>query len=143
MIKSNKRKAFAMIMAMGVIVLIAGMMAASLSFSSQTSKQSSDIYLREQAELYAKSAAEFALLDIASRAPCTGAAGFNIPFGIGGIFNINVTYQFVYDVACGGGIDYTQVTTADQNGSVLLDITVTTNEGTEPIRIFRRTIQKL
>ena len=35
------------------------------------------------------------------------------------------------------------ITTPEQNGSVLMDITVTSEAGSEPIRYFRRTIQKL
>jgi len=143
------RKGFAIVMAMGAIVIIAGIMAASLSLTSQTSKRTTDIYLYEQAELYAKSAAERTLLQIAANAPCVAPVrNYNLD---NNIYNINVDLLYIYTApspcATASGTDYLSdantITTDEQDGSVLMDITVTTNAGTEPIRIFKRTIQKL
>src|SRR3990167_7195480 len=97
----KKRSGFAMIMAVIVILVISTIMALSLALTTETSKRTTDLYLYEQAVLHAKSAAELALLDIA---------------------------------------------TPEQNGSVLMDFTITLHDQTiasEPIRYFRRTIQKL
>ena len=70
----------------------------------------------------------------------------------GTIYDANVTMSYVYTEAttnvagdaCNEYISY--INTPEQNGSVLMDITVTINDASvasEPIRYFRRTIQKL
>jgi len=148
-----------MIMAIAAIVVIAGIMTISLSITSQTSKRTTDIYLYEQAALYSKSAAEFALLQIANAAPCSipfinTTFGDNVIANVNNIYDVNITLQYIYsgniaaDSPCftALGVDYTQVQTDEQNGSVLMDIAVTVDDPTitsEPIRYFRRTIQKL
>lgn len=135
----SKRSAFAMIMAIFVIIIISTIMALSLSLTSQTSKRTTDIYLYEQAELVAKSAVERALLEVANNG-CQ-----NTFITDTGMFDISVTMQYIYTGAIGGCTSYFNITTPEQNGSVLMDVEVTVknNITTEPIRFFRRSIQKL
>ena len=137
----------AMIMAIIAIVIIGTIMALALALNSQTTKQTTDLYLYEQAVLLSKSATEYALLRIAQNDPCTNIDG---NFTQDGIYDINISAQYIYDsnTSCiaNGGTLYTTVTTPEQNGSVLLDVTVSVtdkNVTTEDIRYFRRTIQKL
>jgi len=146
-ILKSSRNGMAMIMAIAVIVILATIMALSLSLTAQTGKRTTDIYLYEQSALYAKSAAELALLDIAQSGPCLTNQNYSFDAGL---YDANITFKYVYKgLTCGDidgdGIDedYFSITTDEQNGSVLMDITVTTNAGTEPIRYFRRSIQKL
>jgi len=139
-----KKNAIAMIMAMVVIVIVSTIMALSLSMTTLTTKKTTDIYLYEQAMLYSKSVAELALLEIAKKG-CQNS--FNKNFD--NIYDANVTMKYIYTsatensdgVSCDEYISY--IKTDEQNGSVLMDITVTSNVGSEPIRYFRRTIQKL
>jgi len=133
-----KRGAFAMITAIIVVMVIGGLMAFSLSLVSDTTKRTTDLYLYEQTVLYSKSVAELALLDIAQNG-CTN--NFNTTFN--GIYDANVSMKYIYNSVVSGCDSYFTVDTPEQNGSVLMDITVSTNEGTEPIRYFRRVIQKL
>jgi type II secretory pathway component PulK len=145
----KNRSGFAMIMAIIVVAIITTIMAISLSLTTQTSKRTTDLYLYEQAVLYSKSAAELALLDIANRDPSTNCANsFNVSFPeTNPIYDANVTMRYVYNSAVGTCVDYVNVTTPEQNGSILMDITVSVradaNITAEPIRYFRRTIQKL
>ena len=146
----KSKNAFAMIMAIFVIVIISTIMALSLSLTSQTTKRTTDIYLYEQTSLYAKAAAERALLKIAQNNatanPC-GYAGEN--YQIDGVYDVNITARYVYTsfpVTCNTSQQFTTITTEEQNGSVLLDIAVSVNDTTitpEPIRYFRRSLQKL
>ncbi len=144
----SKKNGFAMIMAITVIVIIATIMALSLSLTSKTTKTTTDVYLYEQAELYAKAASEIALLDIAKNG-CQNTN--NIIFGTAGEikYDANVTMQYIYTNNSGGCATYTPntpVSTPEQNGSVVMDISVTLHDPSitsEPIRYFRRTIQKL
>lgn len=139
----KKRSGFAMIMAIAIIVILATIMALSLSLTTETTKRTVDVYLYEQVALHAKSAAELALLDIAKGGPCTTIAPYAIDF-----YDINVSVQYIYTnpSPCSTALTYFETATPEQNGSVLMDVTVSVNDAnitTEPIRYFRRTIQKL
>jgi hypothetical protein len=105
------------------------------------------LYLYEQVALHAKSGAELALLNIAQNG-CQNS--YNVVLDT--IYDVNVTMQYIYTgpttnlagTNCNEYISY--ITTDEQNGSVLMDVTVSINDAsitTEPIRYFRRSIQKL
>lgn len=134
------RGGMAMVMALSVIVIVGTIMTLSLSLTTQTAKRTTDIYLYEQAALYSKSAAELALLDIAAASPCS-ITTWNQSFD--STYNANITMKYIYTSPCSSPAQYFTITTPEQNGSVMMDISITTNAGTEPIRYFRRTIQKL
>jgi len=148
LLRFSHKSGFAMIMAIASIVVIAGIMALSLSMNTLSAKKTTDIYLYEQAQLYTKSATQYALLQIASQGPCS-PKNINTTFGANAIgdsnniYNVNINLLYVYNKPCGN--DFLQVTTPEQNGSVLIDITITTssNVSSEPLRITKRTIQKL
>jgi type II secretory pathway pseudopilin PulG len=152
-----KKRGFAMIMAIILIVILSTIMAYTLTLTTQTTKQTGDLYLREQAVLLAQSAAEYTLLAISGQArgtngntTCLGGVNGTYPNATNPIFDINVSVGYI-GLNCvnfiGNGYNYiSTITTPESNGTVLLDITVTTHDGnisTEPIRYFRRTIQKL
>jgi hypothetical protein len=124
-------------------------MALTLTLTSQTTKQTTDLYLREQAVLLAQSAAEYTLLAISGHdrnTNCLGAVNIQYPTSTNPIFDINVSINYI-GLNCQNGFNYIQnISTPESNGSVLLDITVASHDtttSTEPIRYFRRTIQKL
>jgi len=137
----SKKNGIAMIMAIAVIVVLSTIMALSLSLTSQTAKKTTDIYLYEQVVLYSKSAAELALLEIANNG-CIN--NFNTTFD--NIYDANITMKYIYTNEVAGCDKYITINTPEQNGSVLMDITVSVTDSTiisEPIRYFRRIIQKL
>ena len=143
------RNGMAMIMAIAVIVVVATIMALSLSLATQTTKRTTDLYLYEQATILSHSAAELALLRISQATPCNQASfNFSDPV-VSPIFDINVSLQYVYTApspcVAGAGVAYFNTDTNETNGTVLMDITVSTRPGitTEPIKYFRRSIQKL
>lgn len=152
--QAKARNGMAMIMAIVFIVVIATIGALSLQLTTQTTKTTTDAYLYEQAALYAKSATERALLEIAKKG-CRNE--YNITLGDSGEiqYDANITMQYVYTNAvhednnsskpnCNEYISY--IDTPEENGSVLMDTTITLHDPsitTEPIRYFRRTLQKL
>lgn len=142
-----KKSAFAMIMAISVIVIISTIMALSLAMTAETTKRTTDLYLYEQAVLLSKSAAEYALLRVSQDGPCSHTNDLN--FRHDGIYDINIALKYIYTQPspCANANDkYFDISTPEQNGSVLMDITVSVtdeNITTEPIRYFRRSIQKL
>ena len=139
----GKRSGFAMIMAMGVIILVATIMLLSLNTTALTSKRTVDLYFYEQAELHAKSAIEYSLYQIATNG-CQSTP--YVVSNLDGIYDINITTRFI-GTSASGCTDYiTTLATPEQNGSVLMDVTVSIPAnitGSEPIRYFRRTVQKL
>jgi Tfp pilus assembly protein PilX len=141
----KKRSGFAMIMAIAVIVIIATIMALSLALTTETSKRTVDLYLYEQTALHAKSATELALLEIAKRDPNTNCLNsYSTTFD--DIYDVNITMRYVFTGTVGTCSKYFDIVTPEQNGSVLMDTAVRVNDqsiSSEPIRYFRRTIQKL
>jgi len=141
------RSGIAMIMAISVIVIIATILALSLALTTQTTKSTTSMYLHEQSILLAKSATEYALLKIAQDGYCTHTNDLN--FTQDSLYNINISIRYVYDNLsnpCTAAQTYTTVETDEQNGSALIDVSVTVSDvtvTTEPIRYFKRTIQKL
>ena len=152
----TKRGGFAIIMAIAVIVVLATIMALSLSLTSQTAKRTTDIYLHEQVVLLAKSAVEFSLFQIAANGPCYNDAN-TLNFKHNNIYDINITNRFIYTfkdpantvLECLAGTTAASLTynaNPDSNGTVIIDVAISVDDTTitsEPIRYFRRTIQKL
>ena len=142
-ILNSSRNAMAMIMAIMVIVIIGTIMALSLSLTSQTGKQTTNLYLYEQSVLLSKSATEYALLKIAQDGPCSHQNDLN--FKQDSVYDINISIGYIYTAGvC--TTQYATVITPEQNGSALIDVAVSVTDKSvtsEPIRYFRRTIQKL
>lgn len=146
----SSRSGMAMIMAITVIVIIATIMSLSVALTTQTTKKTTDLYLYEQAVLLSHSATEYALLKIAQDGPCSNTA---LNFTQDDIYDINISLKYIYTAPspCSAAQTYTTVQNTgtienDQNGSVLMDVAVSVTDPsvvTEPIRYFRRTIQKL
>jgi hypothetical protein len=143
------RRGIGLIMAIAFIVLVATIGALALSFSTQTSRQTGDVYLRAQAELLAMSATEYALLalsahNISDANNCIN--NINIEHN-NELFTINMTMSYIgsdlplanCNVLNGAG----NIATVDSNVTVLIDTIVqSTLTDREPIRIHRRTLQK-
>lgn len=147
------RRGFSLITAIVFIVLVSSIAALSLSFSGLSTKQTTDLYLREQAELLVQSGTEFALLaisghDINATNNCLNALNIQYPqTGVGALFDINVTINYMgIGLPAGCNTLSNTVATVDSNITVIIDTIVQTtpenNISTEPIRLHRRTIQK-
>jgi len=164
--KDNLRSGMAMIMAIGFLVIIAGLLASMLNMSSVTTKRTEHMYFKEQAQLLAKSATEFALLAISGHnrignTNCITTINSQFPANAP-YFDINATIRYIgLRGAVGGGCD-TYITepfvptgnnvAPESEGTVMIDIYVSSIEnagGAAPglqlgqaIRYHRRTLQK-
>lgn len=146
-----QKKGFAMIAALAVIVIIATTLALSLKLSTQTTKNTVDLYIKEQANLLVRSAGEYAKLRIAlDNNTTTCYNGETLLENNMYIINLNVTYAFSADSA----LEFPTCTlftssSLQQNleyGAAKIDITVEVNDPTittEPIRIFKRKLIEL
>ena len=148
-LKSTHKSGMAMIMAITVIVIMATIMALSLSLTTQTTKKTSDLYLYEQATILSHSAAEYAMLRASLVTPCSFKG---TSFSYNNTFDINISMQYIANnpSAChtnanANTIEYSTIAFPASNGTVIMDITVSSKDdiSTEPIRYFRRSIQKL
>lgn len=142
------RNGFTLLSAIFLMVLIAILMMLAFSLSSQTTKQTSDLYLREQAQLLAKSSTELALLAISGHdnsKDCIEQINLQYPHG-GTVFDINMSlFYFGNNLPCSPNrILDNAVATAESNGTVLIDTIVTYRDidTNETVRYHRRTIQK-
>lgn len=150
------RRGFSMITAIIFIIIVATLGALALSLSSSSVKQTSDLYLKEQAEILTQSATEYALLAISGHdfsANCLNAINSTYTAdGTNVLFDINISlYYFGNGLPANcskpsGSINVvsSNIDTNESNLTVLIDTIVTSraNVSTEPIRIHRRTIQK-
>ncbi len=142
------RPAFTLLSAIFLMVLVAVLLMLSLSISSQTIKQTGDLYLKEQAQLLAKSSTEFALLAISAhdnRVDCINQIHLDYPGEGTKLFDIDMTLYYI-----GAGLPATcnllenSIATRESNGTVMIDTVVSyTDPATdEQVRFYRRTIQK-
>ena len=146
---TTSRSGMAMIMAIVVIVIVATILALSLSLTSKTSKKTTDLYLYEQAAILSHSAAEYAMLKISQANPCSIAT---LNYNYNNIYNINTSMFYISTAGSSCDSNATAIfrrrgVTAHpaSDGTVILDISVATLPGitSEPVRHFRRSIQKL
>ena len=143
------RRGFGLITAIIILMTVASLMALTISLSSSTVKNTTDIYLKEQAELLARSATEYALLAISGHdnsINCIQNINIAYPKNVPNhTHEANLTIYYIGNAipSCANILDNT-IATNDSNLTVLIDTTVTVNPSltTEPIRVHRRTLQK-
>lgn len=144
---ATKRHAFAMILAIFVIVLIAAGGALLLSNTAIGSKSVTDNYVRAQAELLAQSATDYTLMRAqgATGSPCLNTLNITVNnAGGAAMFDINSTLSYSFRGTAPSINCTTLATNTGQDTMVLIDVTVKDhNLSSEPIRIQKRSWQKL
>jgi len=142
----NTRGGFSVVVAILVMVLISSILVLSLSLSSKSIKQTTDIYLKAQAEILARSATEYAVLAISGHDMIHGGDCLeNINLSYNNMFDANMTIMYIGDnLPCNNNILTNNIKTAESNVTVIIDTIVSVKDGIadEPIRIHRRTVQK-
>lgn len=135
----------AMIMAIAVIIIISTILALALSLTSKTSKGTVNIYAHEQANLFARSALEYAKLQIGfqnsslNRCQYTGEA-----FTESGIYNITISVDYIYNNTVSNCGKFTLLQAQDF-GAAVVDVIVEVPQSVlgEPIRVFKRKLIEL
>ncbi|MBS9778843.1 MAG: type II secretion system protein [Campylobacteraceae bacterium] len=143
------KKGFSLLTAIIFIVTVATIGALSLSMSNVTAKQTGDLYLRTQAELLAQSATGLALMGITAHdingTNCLNQINGTFPDTTNPVFDISVTISYLgREIPAGCNIVSNTVQNNESNLTVIVD-TVVSSHGdiaTEPIRFYKRTIQK-
>ena len=158
---SGRRGGFALIAAVFLMLLLSFMVLKMLSYSTENAQQVINDYLLEQAQLAAYGATEFAMLQISEEdhtVGCTQTISMNYPSTGTKLFDVNITIQYVWlntaiptlAASCQNTLvtgNTVTVTTPEQNGSAYIDVVVATDTAniglTEPVRVHRKTLQKL
>jgi len=145
------RRGFGLITAIIIMVTVATLMTLMIGLSSGGVKVTMDIYLKEQAEILARSATEYALLAISGHdnsKNCIEKINITYPNSANPTHEANLTIYYM-----GRDIPFTcknilanDINTSESNMTVIIDAVVSVNQVntgiTEPIRVHRRTIQK-
>ncbi|HIC44925.1 MAG TPA: type II secretion system protein [Sulfurimonas sp.] len=155
--KTPLRSGMAMILAIAFLVVIAGIMATMLNLSSLGNKRSEHLYFKEQAQLLAKSATEYALLAISAHDRTGGSCitTINSQFPASNpYYNITTNIRYIGLEDLGGTCQSSSpinptslvstISTPESIGTVLIDVQVSNiNTGlTENVVFHRRTLQK-
>jgi len=145
------RKGFSLITAIIFLFVVATLSILALSMSSQSAKQTTDQYLKIEAELLAKSGTEYALLAISGHEVnatngCLNHIDIKYPTSSTNYtHDINISIKYIGNGLPAGCTQLgSDIATADSNRTVIIDTIVSTNPAiaAEPIHIHRRTIQK-
>jgi len=137
------RKGFGIVTAIIIMMTIATLMSLMISLATTTVKQTTDVFLKQQAELMLRSTTEYALLAISghdNNVNCVKSVTVNTAILTS---RANIWYIGNSIPGCTQVLDNTIVTN-DSNLTVVIDVFVKTNAGVtdEPIKLHRRTIQK-
>jgi hypothetical protein len=145
------RRGFGLITAIIILVAVATLMSLMVVLSSASLKHTTDIYLKEQAELLARSAVEYTLLAISghdNNNSCIENVNISYPNSATPTHEANVTVYYFFKGAPANcnHVLVNNIATKESNLTALIDVKVSVdmnNTGiTEPIVIHRRTIQK-
>lgn len=152
--KKYIKKGFSLVMAVFFVLLISTLGMLSLNFSSQLVHKSVNIYMKEQAELYAMSATELTVMamqayDYRTKGDCLKETHYD--FGDGFVANVIIFY-LDSKMICSDN-RYRSQDSINTSGFfdkfhkydniAILNVEVTNkNEGLENIRFFKRVVQR-
>jgi type II secretory pathway pseudopilin PulG len=131
-----------MLTAIIVIIIIGSLLVYTLNISSATTRQTSDLYAKEQVQILARSATEYTLLQISGTDYSTGCYNGEV-FTYNG-FDINTSVSYIgtnFSTAC-ARVLADPIATDESNGTAIIDVTVTYADDGKLIRYHRRTLQK-
>ncbi len=136
------RHGFGMIQVIFFMLILSGLLTIAMKYATITSKQTADLYIKEQAELFMNSAIELALLGISTHDHNNGTNLIEEVTVISDdkrfTADINLTTYYLYGI---------NLDTENSNGMVSMNIIVETNnthpKNKRPVRLTRRSMQRL
>ena len=139
------RKGFTLIAAIFFLVVAASISTLALSIASTSARQSSEIYLREQAQLVAQAAAEYAMFEI-FRTDFSNKCLDKVNGEFNDMFDFNVTITYFGDIGiCTPPTIMPGTNGVASTGNMIFDVFVTSKDKKtpNPINFHKRTLQKL
>ena len=145
------RRGFTLIAAIFFVVIASSICMLALSIATTSVRQNSEIYLREQSELVARAATEYAVLAVLSNdfykagAVCIGDKNNPIKGEFGELFTFEVFVKYFGDMGEACKDKEAVIVKGPNQGTVLLDVYVSSKgeKATNPINFHKRTLQKL
>lgn len=143
------RKGFGIITAIVIMMTIALLMSMSIGLSTATTKQTSDLFIKEQAKLLTRSATEYAMLAISghdNKVNCIKNITIKYPSSTNPhyIANVNIWY-LANNAPLTCPLIKNNISTDESNLTAIIDVVVEAQNIlgiSEPIKIHRRSIQK-
>jgi type II secretory pathway pseudopilin PulG len=142
------RRGFGLIQVIFFMVILSTILTITMRYAKSSSKETVDLYVREQAELFAQSAMELALLGIQDHNRSVGCLHEVRVISEDKRFvaDINITDYFLYSGDTNPCDRKNSIDTEESNGMILMEMVVETNsshpKNSTPIRITKRMIQK-
>ena len=150
------KKGFSLLTAIIFLVLVATISMLALTISTQSAKQTTDIFLKNQAELLLRSGTEFAMLAMSGHEynttnGCLKSINIMYPDNTAShTHDINISIMYIGNGLGGVGCVQlgTNIDTNESNRTVIIDTVVSTNPNLTPdtipeqVRMHRRSIQK-
>lgn len=143
------KKGFSLIAAIFFIILISTIALTSLSIATMSAREAPNILLNQQAELLARSATEYAIMNIQQNDYNKGCPesvkeiNLNYP-SKSPIFNVKVQIYYLNSALhCGDNVISSTALTGDDKLASIIDVHVDSvgNIGSAPIKFSRRTLQ--
>jgi hypothetical protein len=126
-----------MIQVIFFMLILSGLLTIAMKYATITTKQTANLYVKEQAELFMSSAIELALLGISSHNGKLDEIKV-ISDDKRFIADVNITEYYIF----GDNLD-----TEESNGMIDMNIVVETNnthpKNSQPVRLTRRSLQRL
>ena len=139
------RKGFTLLAAIFFLIIAASISTLALSIASTSARQSSEVYLREQAQLVAQAAAEYAMFEI-FRTNFEDKCLKEVSGVFNNIFDFNVKITYFGDIGiCTPPTIIPGTEGVASTGNMIFDVFVTSKDKKipNPINFHKRTLQKL
>ncbi len=133
------RNGFGMIQVIFFMLILSGLLTIAMKYATITTKQTADLYVKEQAELFMSSAVELALLGISSH---SGKLDEINVISDDKRFEANITIKTYYLFTN----PITNLETEESNGMIDMNIIVKTTKhpkNSREVRLTRRSLQRL
>ncbi len=141
------RRGFGLIQVIFFMVLLSTILAITMRYASISAKQTGDLFVKEQAELFMQSSIELAILGLQSHNKNSGCMHHVriISHDKRFVADINLSNYFLLNSeTCDRK---TPINTEESNGMVVMDIVVETNtthpKNNRNLRLVRRTMQRI
>jgi len=136
---------FAMLSAIMLVVLVAGIAVGALTLSKINAAKTEKIYFREQAELHTLSAIQLTLLEIANKGFGSDCVN-DFSATLDDLYVVDVKVHYIFSEDHTDCNMFTSTVSDEQSGTVILDISVKVEDESilpERISYFTRRIEKL
>jgi hypothetical protein len=141
------RRGFGLIQVIFFMVLLSTILTITMRYASISAKQTGDLYLKEQAELFMQSAIEMAILGLEGHDKNSGCIHYVKIISHDKRFTADINLSNYFLLGSETCDRKSVIDTEASNGMVMMDIVVETNtthpKNSQNLRLVRRTLQRI